>query len=353
MEINTLIIGYVPLVEIADKKSKEIRDNNYYKDLIFRYDLGNVYYSNQTPKNWQLKIEEINPLIIIFFGSEHYAQEIKDYKPDAMVYLANDTGTIFHRKAEIDNKKAKNERVFTEIESFVKKIKNEGEKEVAIMRKFSAMSYEDKYQMIQRAIIGKDKELRKKAWELLMDNKAHPNFIWMRAQLICECWEVSDAKGKEEFLNLAMKDHIENGFARELIAHTDEDGIEYRQYEFLFPDGNSSKYIRRIPVATKEMDKYAYESLLKKYETPNGAQMLIEVNQTKEQLKEYTKIEAEKIYRVLKEWVANPNKTQRELRILNQYGGFNNKPLQEREVRIFKKLLKTWDPEKYLELFPN
>lgn len=352
MEINTLIIGYVPLTEMADRKAKELRDNSYYKDLISKYDLGNVYYSNQTPTNWKSKIEEINPFIIIFFGSEYYAQEIKDYKPDALMYLANDTGTIFYRKAEIDQKKEKNERIFAEIERFVKKTRDEGEKAIETIRKFSAMTYEDKYKMIQQAIISDDKELSKKAWELLMDNKAHSIFIWMRAQLICECWEASDAKGKEKFLNLAMKDHINNGFAREWASHTDEEGVEYRQYEFLLPNGSSSKYTRRIPVATKEMDKYAYENLLHKYETPNGAQMLIEVNQIKEQLKEHIKIEAEKIYRVLKEWKVNPNKTQRELNILNQYGGFNDKPLKDRDIEIFKKLLKAWDPEKYLELFP-
>ena len=52
MEINTLIIGYVPLTEMANRKAKELRDNSYYKDLISKYDLGNLYYSNQTPANW-------------------------------------------------------------------------------------------------------------------------------------------------------------------------------------------------------------------------------------------------------------------------------------------------------------
>ena len=351
MQVDTLIIGYVPIVDVTNKKSREIRDDKYFKELIAKFDLGSVHYANQT--SWQSKIDEINPIVIVYFGSEYFAEEIKKYKNDVLLYVADDAGSIFYRKAEAEKKKEKHIVIFSEIERIIKKLRNDGEKELETVRKFSAMSYNDIYKMIQRAIIGEDKELSKKAWDLLMDNKAHSNFVWMRAQIIVECWQASDAKGKEKFLNIAMKDHIENGFARELPIFTDEDGMQYRQYEFMYPNGERSYYIRRIPIATKEMDKYGYENLLDKYETPNGARMLLEVGQVKSDMKKYTDVEAEKIYRVLKEWRANSAKTQRELNIINPSGEFEDKPLEEEHIEAFKKLLKKWGEDKYLELFPQ
>ena len=353
MEINTLIIGYVPLADTAGKKPREIRDDNYFKELLSKYDLGTVYYSNQTELNWKAKVDEVNPLVIIYLVGEYYAGEVKKYKNDALMYVVDDAGSIFYRKAEAEKKKEKHKKIFSEIEGIIKKIRDDGEEEIEGVRKFSAMTYNDMYKMIQKAIIGEDKELSKKAWELLMNNKGHSDFIWMRVQLVCECWEASNAKQKEEFLKLAMKDHIDNGLARELAIHTDEEGIQYHQYEFIYPNGQRTYYIRRIPVATKEMEKYGYESLLSKYETPNGARMLLEVGQMKNEMKKYTDVEAEKIYRVLKEWKADPNKTQRGLNIVDPYGVIHNEPLKERHVEAFKKTLKAWAEDKYLELFPE
>ena len=353
MEINTLIIGYIPITDTMGKKPRELRDHNYFKELLVNYDLGNVHYSNQTDINWKAKIDEVNPIIIIYLGGDYYAQEVKKYKNDALMYLAVDAGSIFYRKTEMEEKKKKNIKIFTEIESIVKKLKTDGEKEMEGVRKFSAMSYNDMYRMITKAIISDDEDLKKKAWSLLMNNNGHSDFVWMRVQLICECWEASDAKGKEKFLNLAMKDHIDNGLARELVIHTDEEGIEYRQYEFLYPSGERTYYIRRIPIATKEMEKYGYENLLTKYETPNGARMLLEVGQMKSEMKKYADFEAEKIYNVLKEWKADPKKTQRELNIVDPEGVIHNEPLKEKHVEAFKKLLKAWAEDRYLELFPE
>ena len=353
MEIDTLIIGYVPITDTAGKKPRELRDTNYFKELLSNYDLGAVYYASQNPISWKAKIDEINPLVIIYLGSEYYAEEVRKYKNDALMYLADDAGSIFYRKAEAEKKKEKHRKIFSEIEGILKKIKDDGEKEIEGVRKFAAMTYNDMYKMIQKAIISEDKELSKKAWELLMNKNGHSNFVWMRVQLICECWEASNAKGKEEFLNLAMKDHIDNGLARELTIHTDEEGIQYRQYEFLYPNGQRTYYIRRIPIATKEMENYGYENLLSKYETPNGARMLLEVGQMKDQMKEYTKAEAEKIYLILKEWKSNPKKTQRELNIVDPEGIFHNEPLKEKHIAEFKRLLKAWAEDKYLELFSH
>jgi len=349
MEINTLIIGYVPLADTVGIKPREIRDDKYFRELLSGFDLGSVHYSNQTPVNWQKKIDEVNPIIIIYLGGEYYAQEVKKYKDDALMYLADDAGSVFYRKAEIEKKKEKHQKIFREIESIVKKLRADGELEG--VRKFAAMTYNDMYKMITKAIISDNEDWKKKAWELLMNNNGHPDFVWMRVQLICEAWEASDAKGKEKFLNLAMQDHIDNGLARELVMHTDEEGIQYRQYEFIYPNGQRTYYVRRIPVATKDMEKYGYENLLTKYETPNGARMLLEVGQMKSEMKKYTDFEAEKIYRVLKEWKADPTKTQRELNIIDPEGVIHNEPLKERHVEAFKKTLRAWAEDKYLELF--
>lgn len=350
MEINTLLIGYVPIVDTIGKKPRELRDDKYFKELLADFDLGILHYVNQTESNWKAKINEINPLIIVYFGGDYYAGQVKEYKADVMLYNADDVGSIFYRKAEVEEKKEKNRKILAEIEKTVKKLKS-GEEQIETIRKYSAMSYDDVYKMITQAIISDNEELKKKAWGLLMDNNVHPNFVWMRVQLICECWEASDAKGKEKFLNLAMQDHIDNGLARELDIHTDEEEIQYRQYEFVYPNGQRTYYIRRIPMATKDMDKYGYENLLSKYETPNGARMLLEVGQMKSEMKKYTDVEAEKIYIILKEWKADHNKTQRELNIIASNGVMYDKPLEEKHVEAFKKLLKAWAEDKYLELF--
>jgi hypothetical protein len=78
----------------------------------------------------------------------------------------------------------------------------------------------------------------------------------------------------------------------------------------------------------------------------------LEVGQTKSEMKKYTDIEAEKIYRVLSEWKTNPNKTQRELNVIAPDGIFYDQPLGEKHIEAFKKRLKNWAEDKYLELFP-
>jgi ribosomal protein S20 len=351
MEINTLIIGFIPHTDTTGKKFREVRDDKYFKELFSNYDLGTLHYVGR--QDWKAKIDEINPLIIVYLGGEYYADEVKQYKKDAMLYAADDGGSIFYRKAQMEEKKEKNRKIFSEIERTVKKVREDGEKEIETIRRFSAMSYEDVYKMVTKAIISDNEELKKKAWGLLMNNDGHPNFVWMRVQLIVETWQAADAKQKEKLLNLAMADHIENGFARELTIHTDEEGIQYRQYEFLFPSGERSFYIRRIPIAPEGMDKYGYENLLDKYETPNGARMLLEVGQTKTEMKKFTDFEVEKICRVLKEWKVDPHKTQRELNVIAPDGVFYNTPLTEKQVGAFKKRLKNWGKNKYIELFPE
>ena len=150
------------------------------------------------------------------------------------------------------------------------------ESQIDAARQFASMSYDDLYKMIVHAIIGKDERLRKQAWELLMDNNGHSQFVWMRAQLICEAWQGADGKGKEEFLCMAMNQHIEQEMARKIEDFTDSDGQKYHQYMFCDFFGCDVDYIRRIPFGFKGQDKWAYEALLTKYETPIGPRMMLE-----------------------------------------------------------------------------
>jgi|GEM_PF-1004049 len=348
MHINTLVIGFTPLTDITNKKPRELRDDTYFKELFARFDLGEVHYA--TYSNWQGLATSLDPVFIITFN-DYYAQQIKDYKKDSLIYVTYDPGQIFYRKAEMETKKEKQLTVLTEIAGMVKKVRDDGEHELPALRKFAAMSYDDIYKMIIQMIISDDEKLKKKAWELLMNNNGHSNFIWMRAQLVVEYWQHSDAQGKYKMLTMTMQDYVDNYFAEELAIHTDEDGMQYRQYEFILPNSERTYYIRRIPIPPKGMEKYAYESLLDKYETPNGARMMMEIGQTKSKVKEYTDIEAEKIYLLLKRWQENPKLTCRELNIIDHDGHYRDEVLSDYHVNEFKKILKAWGEEKYNELF--
>src|SRR3989344_151757 len=287
MTIDTLIVGYVPLAETAGKKPREIRDDSYFKEVFAKFDLGSLHYASS--ENWKLKIDEIHPLFVVCLGGELYAREIKEYKSDALLYLADPPGSVFYRKAEIKSKKEKHEKILSEIAGLIQKIRDGGEKELDAARKFAAMTYEDMYKTIIKAIIGDDEKLKKSAWELLMNNEGHKDFIWMHTQLICETWDHADGKGKEQFLCMAMDQHIENGVARKLDDFTDADGQQYHQYMFCDFFGNDLNYIRRTPFWEKGQDKWAYQATLDKYETPNGPQMMLEAGQMHLKKAEYFK----------------------------------------------------------------
>jgi hypothetical protein len=356
MEINTLIIGYVPITDTTGKKPRELRDHNYFKELLSSYDLGTIHHSNQTPANWQAKIDEVNPLIILYLGGEYYAQEVKKYKGDALMYLADDAGSVFYRKAEIEEKKEKHKKIFTEIESIVKKIRNDGEKEVEGIRKFSAMSYNDMYKMLQKAISSDDEDLRKKAWDLLFgEGEKHKDFIWMRVQMMAEVWEHSKGKRLEELMLMSMERHIDQGTARKMDNFTDEDGLEYYQYMFLDPLGGDANHIRRLPFATKEQDRYAYENLLEKNEIPtNYLRVQVEANSVRKHWDDYLTSESAKVKKVLEEWKKDSSKSKKELGVVPWNEGDSvDDPLTERELSSMKRFLKKHSQDHYLELFPE
>ena len=342
---KTLIIGFEPLSgDLAGHKPRAIKLNKYLEDLIKSYDLGEVHYVSKS--KYAEVLHSLNPLVAITFD-EFTAREVKDIKSDMALYVTDYPTTVFSRNAEVEEKKDKQSKIFKEVEYMIQRGRDEGEDGI---RKFSAMSYDDMYKMIQRGIISEDKELSKKCWDVL-NNSEHPNFIWMRVNLIVDCWQGADANGKYELLAHTMADYVDIGLAYEMDKFTDLEGIEYRQYEFILPDGERTKEIRRIPIPTKGMDKYGYDNLLTKYETPNGARMLLEIGQVKTKVKEYTDPESEKIYNVLKSWKEDPTKTMRELNVITKEGQMLDVPLPESGVVAFKKLLKKWNITRYEELF--
>lgn len=237
------------------------------------YDLGEVHFS--TFEDAASKLSELNPYVAIVFN-EDTARQVKAMKEDVFVYIANDPGRIFYRKAESEAKQEKQRQLFADVSRMVQKLRMEDEKGHEAARMFAAMDYNAMYSMIKRAIVGDNQDLAKQAWALLLDNNGHKDFLWMRVQIMVEAWEAADGPGKEKFLCMVMQDYIDEGFARPLPDFVDIDGAVYRQYMFCYLDGSDANYIRRIPYAQQGQRGTAYDAILSKYETPNGVRMLFE-----------------------------------------------------------------------------
>lgn len=281
--IHTVIIGFTPLADTFQAKPRQIRDNEYFTKLIAEYDIGEVHYTEH--ENYRDILDKVNPFFIVTF-SEVEAHSIKEYKKDAFLYVIDSPGSVFSRKATAATKQERHIKVFKEIQTLIQEFLKDDPKGEKAIRKYASMGYKETYDMLIQMIISDNETARKQAWELLMNNDGHPSFLWMRAQLIGEVWSNADGKGKEEFLCLAMKQHIDNGFASELGDFTDEDGQVYHQYMFHYIDGSEANYIRRIPVGYKGQGKYEYEALLNKYETPIGPQMMLEAGQLEKKREE-------------------------------------------------------------------
>lgn len=354
MQVDTLIIGYVPLQDVTGKKPREIRDDTYFKELIAEFDLGTVHYV--TREDWKLKVDEVNPLIIISLGGDYYAQEVHQYKKDALLYAADSVGGVFSRKAEVEEKKAKHKKIFAEAAGMVQRIREGGEENAAYLRKFAGMSYKQLYDLIKQGLISDNKELHDSAWDLLFgEGDRHQNLVWMRINVLADVWEGADGKGREELMCMAMNQHVENGLARKLDVFTDADGQQFHQYMFCNFFGQDLNYIRRIPFGEKKQDKWAYESLLNKYETPaNFIRVMLEAGQLKSQKEEHFKTEVEKVARVLTEWKSDPKKSKEELGVVPwDENDSTDDPLTERELESMKKFLQEHNPSAYEEVFIN
>lgn len=287
MIVSTLVVGHVPFPDgVIGKKPRELRDDRYFKELLSCFNLGDLHFAERA--NYQEAIKTYNPFIVVVFD-DVIAEEIKTYKKEVFLYVTKPPSTIFSRKAEVITRQEEQRKTFKEIAWLVQKIKDDGEEKQEQLRKVSGMGYKETYDMLIQMIIGDDEDLQRRTWDLLNDNTVRSDFRWMRAQLLLEVWLHGDGKGKEEFLCMAMDQHITNGMAHKIENFTDAEGQEYHQYIFHFFDGTDANYIRRIPIGDKGQDKYAYEAILTKYETPNGLQMMMEAGQLKAEKEKYQK----------------------------------------------------------------
>lgn len=349
MGVSTLVIGFVPLEDTASKKSKQLREDAYMKELLAQFDLGDLHYSDQN--GWKAKSDEINPLFIILLGNDYYATEVRAHKKDAMLFTTYDAGQIFYRKAEMEEKKIKQREVLSGVSKLVQKVREDGEQEVEAVRKYAALSFDDMYEMIKKGMLSEDKDLKQRAWGLLFGDNVKGDFIWMRMKFLADTWEHADGKGKEELMCIAMQQHVEEGMARKLDVFTDADGQQYHQYMFCHFNGYDLNYIRRIPFGEKGQDKYAYEALISEETPKNFIRVMLEAGQMRDQKEKYFKEESEKIARVLREWKENPDKTMRELMVQPYEVGAEGKPMTERELGALKRFLEKHDKTAYDSLF--
>jgi hypothetical protein len=105
------------------------------------------------------------------------------------------------------------------------------------------------------------KSTLKNVWSYKTESyKIIDQLTMVEAKLITDCYEVTDAVGREEFCLMGLQRHIANNRAMPLaLLFTDpETEIEYQ--EFLMGDGT----IYRVPLATEGMDKYPFQKALEK-----------------------------------------------------------------------------------------
>ena len=340
MNPKTLLIDFMPK-EKKDTPSS-IRNRKYVEDLMVGRDLGEIIDCDDNTYR-ELLISE-DPFVVIT-TSDYTAGEVKELKPDVLVYSTLSVTSVFSRKTEVEEKIQKQKKVFDEIERIVKQIKESTEEERSGIRKFASMSYSEMYKMIQKALVSDDEDLKKKAWDLLFgEGERHSNLIWMRMQVMAEVWEHADFKTREKLMCMSMEKHIDQGTARMMDNVTDEDGLEYYKYMFLDPFGNDTNHIRRLPFATKGQDRYGYENLLEKNEIPtNYLRVQVEANSLRKQYDDYLEVECVKVEKVLEGWKKNKGKGKKELGVSTwKEGDDPNEPLKEIEVEWLKNFLKKY-----------
>lgn len=334
--MKTLVVGYEP-PELNTLKGANLNKHQYFQETLASYNLGEVLFLSL--EDGKKQINEINPLLVLTFY-DTYAREIKEIKKDILLYVIPTHGQIFSRKVEVEKQKDKLNKILTEAESVVSEIVS-GEKDDTELRKYGALSYKDLYDMITKAIIGDDEDLKKKAWDLLWgEGEKHSDIIWMRVQMMAECWEHSRGEQLEQLMLMSMERHIDMRLARKMDMFTDEDGHKYHQYMFLDPYGNDLKHIRRLPCATKDEDRYGYEAKLEKCEIPtNFLRVQMEANQFRKECDEYLQGECDKIQAVLDKYKENPKLSKRELGVGVRDEQQAKKPLTKKEFKILSQMI--------------
>lgn len=340
MNPKTYIVDFIPT--ITKETPSQLRKKEYAENLLNSYDLGEVIIC--TFEECKKRGVEEQPDVIIC-TYEYGAQEIKELIPESVLYVAESANSVFSRKAEMDKKMEENIRIFEDASRMVKHIREATDEERVQMRKVHGMSYKDTYKMIQRALISDDENIKKQAWDLLWGpGEKHKNIIWMRVQMMAEVWEHAKGKALEDLMLMSMERHVDYGIARKMDNFTDLDGREYHQYMFLDPYGNDYNYIRRMPCATKNQDRYAYENLLEECEMPkNYLRIQLEADQIRKQWDEYLAVECEKVSKVLEKWKEDPKRSKKELGVAPwEKNGDVEEPLTERELESLNNFLKKY-----------
>ena len=238
-------MGFNPATDKSILKPAQTRDWQYLDDVFKKYSFGHVSFCDT--QNCLQNLDTINPIFVIIFDSIE-AEKVKSHKADCFVYVFDSYRKILRNKT-IEKEQEK----YTELEGLVKKF---GEKDdEKIIRKVSAMGYKETYATVKEMLVSDKPELKKQAWELL--NQKHGDWPWMRANLMVDCWEGSDAKSKERLIMMGIKRHVKAGTAVQIDDLIDGE-VVCRQYKM--HDGT----VYRVPVAADGVDKLTYESILEK-----------------------------------------------------------------------------------------
>lgn len=335
--MKTLVVGYEP-PELDTLKGANLNKHQYFQETLALYNLGEVLFLSL--EDGKKQINEVNPLLVFTFY-DTYAREIKETKKDILLYVIPTHGQIFARKAEVEKQKNKLNKILTEAESVVAEIVN-GEKSDTELRKYASLSYKDLYDMITKALISDDEDLKKKAWDLLWgEGEKHSDIIWMRVQMMAECWEHSKGESLEKLMLMSMERHTDMRLARKMDMFTDADGQQYHQYMFLDPYGNDINHIRRLPCAIKDEDRYAYEARLEKCEIPiNYMRVQLEATQFRKECDDYLQSECDKIQAVLDKYEKNPELSKKDLGVGTRTDEEAGEPLSDQEYKMINKMKK-------------
>jgi len=335
MTVKTLVVGYEP-PKLESLKGAQLARHQYFQDTLAKYNFGELLFLSE--EDGKKEMSDINPLLVFTFY-DTFACELKEIKRDYLLYVIPTYNQIFTRKAEINEKKEKLNKILSEAESVIAEVVN-GEKNDTELRNYSALTYDDMYKMIVGAVIGEDEDLKKKAWDLLWsEGEKNSDLIWMRVQMMSETWEHSKGDSLEQLMLMSMKRHIDMKLTRKMNNFTDADGQEYHQYMFLDPYGNDMNHIRRLPFGSKDQDWYAYEALLEKNEIPtNYMRVQLEATQFRKECDDYLQSECDKIQAVLDKYKEDPELSKKELGVGAGSEKDDEKPLTNKEFEVINKM---------------
>lgn len=336
MQPKTFLVDFAPTT--WKETPSQLRRKGYVDELFKTYDLGEVIPCSLTECKERGPVEKPDIIICTY---RYEAQEIKTLVPEAVMYVVDGVSTVFSRKAEIEEKMEENRKIFKDAAETVQRIREATPEEREQMRKYHAMTYDETYKMIQHAIISDNEDLRKKAWDLLWGpGEKNSNIIWMRVQMMAEVWEGSKGERLEQLMLMSMERHIDFGLARKIENYIDEDGQEYHQYVYIDPYGHDMEYVRKLPCASKDQERYSYEALLEKNDLPkNYLRVQMEANQFKKEVDEYREAERAKILAVLENYAKNPKMGRKELGVASEPEK-EKKPLLKKEVIYLREILK-------------